>query len=211
MLPLYPDNEGIIFNEKYLTKTKNILKTIFPEYERYEDVVRVIDIPSTSDGYNMRICMNADLSRAMGFLTPHRIKLPRRQTVVEYEDYTGDDKAWRWRYHMAEQLAARIDPTRFGVKGFYLFGSTGSGTAGPGSDIDIIIHFEGDDSQQKELLSWLDGWSMSLAEINYMNTGYKMDRILDVHIITDEDIKNKDSFAIKINHPVDPAIPLKIS
>ena len=211
VLPLYPDNEGIIFNEKYLTKTKNILKTIFPEYERYEDVVRVIDIPSTSDGYNMRICMNADLSRAMGFLTPHRIKLPRRQTVVEYEDYTGDDKAWRWRYHMAEQLAARIDPTRFGVKGFYLFGSTGSGTAGPGSDIDIIIHFEGDDSQQKELLSWLDGWSMSLAEINYMNTGYKMDRILDVHIITDEDIKNKDSFAIKINHPVDPAIPLKIS
>jgi hypothetical protein len=44
-----------------------------------------------------------------------------------------------------------------------------------------------------------------------MNTGYRMDKILDVHIITDEDINNKDSFAIKINHPIDPAIPLKIS
>ena len=211
VLPLYPDNEGIIFNEKYLNKSRNTLKTIFPEYERFEDVVKVIDIPSVSDGYNMSICMNADLSQAIGFLTPHKIKLSHKRRVVEYEDYTGDDKAWRWRYHMAEQLAARIDSSRFGVKGFYLFGSTGSGTAGPGSDIDIIIHFEGNDTQLKELESWLDGWSTSLAEINYMNTGYKMDKILDVHIITDEDINNKDSFAIKINHPADPAIPLKIS
>ena len=211
VLPLYPDNDGIIFNERYLTKSTSILKTIFPEYERFEEVVRVIDIPSTSDGYNLSICMNSDLSQAMAFLTPHRIKLSRQPKVLEYEDYTGDDKAWRWRSHMAEQMAAKIDSTRLGVKGFYLFGSTALGTAGPGSDIDIIIHFDGDDSQRTELVSWLDGWSMSLAEINYMNTGYRMDKILDIHIITDEDIKNKDSFAIKINHPVDPAISLKTS
>ena len=210
VLPLYPDNDGIIFNERYLTKSANILKTIFPEYERFEDVVRVIDIPSTSDGYNLSICMNADLSKALAFLTPHKIKLSRRPRV-EYDDYSGDDKAWRWRSHMAEQIAAKIDSARFGVKGFYLFGSTASGTAGPGSDIDIIIHFKGNESQRNELVTWLDGWSMSLAEINYMNTGYRLDKILDVHIITDEDIKNKDSFAIKINHPVDPAISLKTS
>jgi len=211
VLPLYPDNKGIIFNEKYLTKSKNILKTIFPEYERFVDVVRVIDVPATSDGYNMSICMNAELSQAIGFLTPHKIKIPRQQSVVEYEDYTGDDKAWRWRYHMAELLASRIDAERFGVKGFYLFGSTSTGTAGPGSDIDIIIHFDGNENQRKNLENWLEGWSMSLAEINYMNTGYRMEKMLDVHIITDEDIKNRDSFAIKINHPVDPAIPLKTS
>lgn len=211
VLPLYPDNEGIIFNEKYLTKSRNILKTIFPEYEKFEEVVRVIDVPSTSDGYNLSICMNADLSQALGFLTPHRIKLSRQQAVVEYDDYTGDDKAWRWRSHMAEQIALKVDSTRLGVKGFYLFGSTASGTAGPGSDIDILIHFKGNETQRAELVSWLDGWSMSLAETNYMNTGYRMDKILDVHIITDEDINNKDSFAIKINHPIDPAIPLKIS
>ncbi len=211
VLPLYPDDVGIIFNEKYLTKSKNILKTIFPEYERFENVIKVIDVPASSDGYNLSICMNADLSQALGFLTPHRIKLPSRKRVVEYEDYIGDDKAWRWRYHMAEQLAARIDSDRFGVKGFYLFGSTGSGTAGPGSDIDILIHFEGNETQRTDLTTWLDGWSTSLAEINYMNTGYRMNKILDVHIVTDEDIKNKDSFAIKIDHPVDPAISFKTS
>ncbi len=211
VLPLYPDDSGIVFNEKYLTKSKNILKTIFPEYEKYEDIIRVINVQDSSDGNNLSICMNADLSQALGFLTPHRIKLPRQQKVVEYEDYTGDDKAWRWRYHMTEQLAVRVDSSRFGVKGFYLFGSTGSGTAGPGSDIDILIHFEGDETQRTDLENWLEGWSTSLAEVNYMNTGYRMDKILDVHIITDEDIKNKDSFAIKIDHPVDPAISLKTS
>lgn len=112
---------------------------------------------------------------------------------------------------MAELLASRIDSKRFGVKGLYLFGSTSTGTAGPGSDIDIIIHFDGDDSQRKALESWLEGWSISLAEINYMNTGYRLDKMLDVHIVTDEDINNRDSFAIKINHPVDPAISLKTS
>lgn len=211
VLPLYPDDQGIIFNEKYLTRTKNILKTIFPEYERFEDVVKVIDVPASSDGFNLSICMNADLSQALGFLTPNIIKITKSIKTIEYDDYAGDDKAWRWRYHMAEQLAARVDANRFGVKGFYLFGSTGAGTAGPGSDIDILIHFEGNKNQRSELENWLEGWSMSLAEINYMKSGYKMDKILDVHIITDEDIKNKDSFAIKINHPVDPAIPLNIS
>ncbi|MGI6085285.1 MAG: PEP/pyruvate-binding domain-containing protein [Acetivibrionales bacterium] len=211
VLPLYPDDDGIIFNEKYLTKSKNILKTIFPEYERFEDVIRVIDVPAQSEGLNLSICMNADLSQALAFLTPHKIKLPRQQKTIEYEDYTGDEKAWRWRYRIAEQLAAKIDSKRFGVNGFYLFGSTGSGTAGPGSDLDILIHFTGNETQRNDLVNWLEGWSMCLAEINYMNTGYRIDKLLDYHIITDEDIKNKDSFAIKINHPVDPAIPLKIS
>lgn len=211
VLPLYPDDQGIIFNEKYLTRSKNILKSIFPEYERFEDVIKVIDVPASSDGYNLSICMNAELSQVLGFLTPNIIKVSKSIKTIEYDDNTGDEKAWRWRYHMAEQLAKRVDSKRFGVKGFYLFGSTGAGTAGPGSDIDILIHFEGDENQRQSLENWLEGWSMSLAEINYMRSGYKMDKILDVHIITDEDIRNKDSFAIKINHPVDPAIPLKIS
>lgn len=211
VLPLYPDDPGIIFNEKYLTRSRNILKSIFPEYERFQDVIKVIDVPATSDGYNLSICMNAELSQAIGFLTPNIIKVTRNVRTIEYDDNTGDDKAWRWRYHIAEQLASRLDTRRFGVKGVYLFGSTSTGTAGPGSDIDLLIHFEGSKTQRKSLEDWLEGWSMSLAEINYMKSGYRMDKMLDVHIITDEDIRNKDSFAIKINHPVDPAIPLKIS
>ena len=49
-----------------------------------------------------------------------------------------------------------------------------------------------------------------MDEINYMRTGYKSGGLLDVHIITDEDISKKTSYAVKIGATTDPAqeIPL---
>ena len=78
-------------------------------------------------------------------------------------------------------------------------------TAGPGSDIDILIHFQGTDEQLSKLHLWLEGWSLSLAETNYLRTGYRSDGLLDIHIITDEDIANKTSYAVKIGAVTDPA------
>lgn len=207
-LPLYPDDPEIIFNEAYLTKTENILGKLFPEYKKYEDVVRVIDIPRSSEGHTLCIAMNAEIQKAVGFLTLRPIRIPREISPIKYEEYTGEEKAWRWRYHMAEQIALQIDSKRFGVKAVYLFGSTSNGTAGPGSDIDLLIHFDGNKKQKDDLLNWLEGWNISLAEVNYLKTGYRMNKILDVHIVTDEDIQNKNSFAVKINHATEPAQPL---
>lgn len=204
-LPLYPDEQGIVFNEKYLTRAENVLTRLLPEYKHYEHVVRVIHVPHSSQGYTLSLAMNADLGEALGFLTPHPIKITREIKPIEYDEYTGDDNAWRWRHHMAEQIALQMDYSRFHVKAIYLFGSTSDGTAGSGSDIDLLIHFYGNEQQKKDLMHWLDGWSQSLAEINFMKTGYRMHQMLDIHIITDEDIRNKDSFAIKIDHPTEPA------
>jgi len=117
---------------------------------------------------------------------------------------------WEWRYKMAEKICTRLDFEKFGVKGFYIFGSTKNATAGPASDIDILIHFRGDQKQKECLLIWMDGWSQALAEINEQKTGYESDGLLDVHLITDEDIKNKTSFAVKINAITDAARPLKV-
>lgn len=208
-LPVYPDDENVIFNERYLTRSKNLLGSLFPDYSNYEDVVKVIDVPDSSGGYTLSIAMNAMLGEALAFLTPHPVKI-KQDEKSGYHDAGVGETAWRWRHHMAERLASHIDSTRFGVKAVYLFGSTATGTAGHGSDIDLLIHFTGTEEQKADLLNWLDGWSLSLAEINYMKTGYNMKKLLDVHIITNEDIKNKSSFAIRINHAVDPAQPLKI-
>ena len=73
-----------------------------------------------------------------------------------------------------------------------------------------MIHFDGTEEQKKELDTWLNGWSHALSEINYLNTGYKSNGLLDIHYITDDDIKNRNSFAIKINSVFDPATPLKV-
>ena len=124
------------------------------------------------------------------------------------------DDHWTWRLRMAEKLASELDPTKFGVTACYVFGSTKNATAGPGSDIDILIHFQGCRDKLKELELWLDGWSLCLAELNYEKTGYiSAGGLLDVHIITDENIERKCSFAVKIGAITDPAreLPLKDS
>ncbi|MGD9092413.1 MAG: nucleotidyltransferase domain-containing protein [Anaerolineales bacterium] len=115
---------------------------------------------------------------------------------------------WQWRLRSAEALAAQLDPERFGVRGLYIFGSTKNATAGPESDIDILIHFRGTDAQRKELRAWLEGWSLCLGYFNYLHTGYKVGDLLDIHIITDEDIKNQTSYAVKIGAITDAARPL---
>lgn len=209
-LPLYPDDPGSIYNEKYLLRAENSLRTILPEHKDFEHVVRVIHVPHTSPGHTLCIAMNGELGKALGFLTPHTIKISPTVKPVDYDDYIGDEKAWRWRYHMAEQIARHMNSHEFGVKAVYLFGSTSNGTAGPGSDIDLLIHFQGNEHQRKDLLNWLDGWNKALAEINFMKTGYRMDKMLDAHVITDEDIQNRNSFAIKINHASEPAQPLSM-
>ena len=115
---------------------------------------------------------------------------------------------WSWRLQFTERIAARLDPVRFGVEAMYVFGSTKNATAGPGSDIDLLIHFRGNSHQLADLRMWLDGWSLCLGELNYLRTGYKSGGLLDVHIITDEDIANKTSYAVKIGAVTDPARPL---
>ena len=60
------------------------------------------------------------------------------------------------------------------------------------------------------MLQWLEGWSLCLDEINYLRTGYRSGGLLDVHIVTDDDIAKKTSYAVKINAITDAARPLKL-
>ena len=118
------------------------------------------------------------------------------------------DTHWRWRLQAVEGIAAQLNPERFGVKALYLFGSVKNATAGPMSDIDLLIHFQGTELQRNELLAWLEGWSASLDQINYQRTGNKTQGILDVHLVTDEEVEKRTGFAVKIGAITDAARPL---
>ncbi len=215
-LPLYPDDKDIVFNEAFLTRTNSVLEQILPEYAYLGNVIRVIDVPAARAGHVLKISMNADLEEALAYLAaPSGETIPDHTgfnqvgtTAVASEPFI-EDRFWRWRYYMAEHIAERLDLEYFGVQGLYVFGSTNNGTAGPGSDIDLLVHMQGDQQQQEELLLWLKGWSQCLAEMNYLKTGYASEGLLDIHIVTDEDIANKSSFAVKIGAITDPAHPLK--
>lgn len=100
---------------------------------------------------------------------------------------------------MARVLAGHIDMEHFGVKAVYLIGSTKEATAGAHSDIDLLVHVEGSECQQAELKAWMEGWGLCLAEFNYLKTGEPVKNgLIDLHLVTDEDIKNNTSYAVMI-------------
>lgn len=67
-LPLYPDDEGVVFNEAFLLHAENQLPRFLPEFAWLSHVVRVIDVPAATNGQVLRVLMNADEERAIGFL-----------------------------------------------------------------------------------------------------------------------------------------------
>jgi predicted nucleotidyltransferase len=111
---------------------------------------------------------------------------------------------------MAERLASRLDGPRLGVTALYLVGSVKHATAGASSDIDLLVVFEGTAEQRRELLAWLEGWSLCLDELNAIRTGRRIGHLLDVHLVTADDIAHRTSYAVKIGSPTDPARPLHL-
>ena len=208
-LPLYPDDEGIIFNQDFLSNSENILSELLPEFSIIENIVHVIDVRAMTGGHILKILMNAELSGAFGIFAP-----PTQDIDVEIEYREPGDRLisdhWRWRTRMAEKIAQQLDGIKFGVKGIYLYGSTKNGIAGPGSDIDLLVHIDKDKGKKEELNIWFEGWSLCLSEMNFLRCGYKAEGLLDIYYITDEDIKNQTSYAAKIGSVSDAARPLKL-
>jgi len=119
----------------------------------------------------------------------HRIGeyLEWKQRELSGERLGAAPEHWRWRQRFAERIAVAIDPNRFGVQGVYLFGSTEVGDAGVGSDIDLIVVCDGDDRQRKELDTWLEGWSLCLAEVSFQLYGVPSQGLLDVKFLDSEE------------------------
>jgi len=205
-LPLYPADDKAIFNQRFFERAKNVLADVLPEYASLAGVIKLIDVPQNADDRVLRILLNADLDEGIGYLAAPRSEAEPISVIDGHDRYK--ENYWHWRLQSAKEIAAQIDPDRFGVAGFYVFGSTKNATAGPGSDIDLLIHFRGTPEQLEKLNYWLEGWSLSLAELNYLRTGYKSSGLLDVHIITDKDIAEKSSYAVKIGAATDAARPL---
>ena len=208
-LPLYPDDRGISFNESFFVDSPNLLKNILPQFADLESVIKVIDVKKVTNGKILRVLMNAVQEEAVGLLCH-----PQSQVVYDDErresPLVATEEHWKWRHSMAERIGASLDAHTFDVDGIYLFGSTKNASAGPASDIDLLIHFSGNETQRQELEQWLDGWSKCLDEMNFLKTGCRTDGLLDVHIITNEDIERRSSFAVKIGAVTDPALQLPL-
>jgi hypothetical protein len=210
-IPLYPDEEEGFLDETYLRRAPNLMPHMIPDAAALDEVVRVIEVAREGESRVLRVLMNADLDEAVGIFDVPRAMPKEAPSPGDAMVAAPVEAHWRWRLRMAERIAQDLDHERFGVKAIYVFGSVKNATAGPSSDIDLLIHDAGPGSTRSELDLWLDGWSRSLAEVNYLRTGYRQRGLLDVHYVTDDDIENRTSFAVKIDAVTDAArvLPLE--
>ncbi|MGA2296559.1 MAG: nucleotidyltransferase domain-containing protein [FCB group bacterium] len=174
----------------------------------WTNVKNVIDSIEKKEGKLFKILSKYNIEEIVNYFeSPSKDVNSPEELEVILDNRSG--KHWKWRLEMAEKIAENIDATRFGVKAVYLTGSVKNAISGPGSDIDLTVHFSGNESQLKVLNAWLEGWSLCLSEMNFQKTGVKTDYMLDVHIITDDDIANKTSYAVQIDTVTDKAKLLK--
>ena len=207
-LPLYPDDEGAIFNETFLKQSANLLSEMLPEYASLAKVIKVIDVPKNANGLVLRVLMNADTEEAIGLLSVPKTSIEQKRLDRAANQAVHVEDHWRWRMEMAERIAAAAHPLWPGIRAMYVIGSAKNATARAHSDIDLLIHFEGDSLERVQLEKWLDGWSMALDEMNYLRTGFRSGKLLDVYFTNDHEISMREGLAAKIGAVTDAARPL---
>ncbi|MBM3319206.1 MAG: PEP/pyruvate-binding domain-containing protein [Candidatus Eisenbacteria bacterium] len=69
-LPLYPDESGNLFNERFFRESPNMLVSLFPEAAEEAEAVRVIHVPSARGGLFLHLYMNTDKQKALAVLGP---------------------------------------------------------------------------------------------------------------------------------------------
>ena len=70
-LSLYPDNPNVVFNQEFFNGSPNCLSELLPSDSVYSDYIKVIHVPRASQGRLLRVVMNAEESRALGYLRPY--------------------------------------------------------------------------------------------------------------------------------------------
>jgi len=177
----------MIIDTQFLPEEQKLLNTIASRISRY--------------------LFNLQLENTLNLLHNNTIQ---EEQQPEHILPSSHDSHWIWRKKMAEIIVSKMDFEKFGVKGVYLIGSSKTAEAGPASDIDLLIHISDEPLLRIQLIAWMEGWSFCLSEMNYEKTGYHTDGLLDIHLVTDEDIKKKTSYAVMIGSPYNSAKPLKV-
>lgn len=189
-LPLYPDDEDILFNEDFFQNNENVLSQFLPEYAHLSDTVKVINVSETTNGKILRLLMNADDDEAIAFITDRTT-----QTTYTLEEsssaHISVHEALQWRWSIAEHFAKSVDKIKYGIQSIYLFGTVFNNSASANSDIDMLVISDNIELTRGEFFTWLDGWNQALSQVNFHKYGIHINKMIDLHIVSSEEISDK--------------------
>jgi pyruvate,water dikinase len=69
-LPVYPEEAGAVYNERFFDEAPNRLGELLPEYADVAAYLKLIDVPASSDGQYLHVAMSQPESVAIGYLGP---------------------------------------------------------------------------------------------------------------------------------------------
>ncbi|RMF05384.1 MAG: hypothetical protein D6768_01250 [Chloroflexi bacterium] len=67
-LALFPDSAGSVFNRPFFEQSPNALPRFLPEYATFAKHIRVIDVPDVTQGKFLRVVMNSEKNKGLGYL-----------------------------------------------------------------------------------------------------------------------------------------------
>lgn len=169
-----------IFNRK--------LKQTFSFWDKEK---RTFDALSEKEGKLIQILTNYDIDYAIKLLNnPARF-------VYSADDNTNDsgEYHWSWRMRIADSLVEKIGTSdvalsKFGIVKMAVIGSVAEKNVEAKDDIDILVHFRGEDCHRERLLAWIDGWSNAIGEMYFQKSGIYLNNFIDLHFVLDEDLSS---------------------
>ena len=133
-----------------------------------------------------QLLLNAIARRISQFLSLSSTDITNNEEYIESH--------WEWRMRMANEICHYADFGDLQIQSVYIAGSTKNASAGPASDIDLIIVHTAENTIK--ITEYFRGWSHCLASWNEMRTGIKQkDGLLDIHLLHKNELGSANSWA----------------
>jgi hypothetical protein len=68
-LPVYPDDPQSAFNHEFFQNASNILSLLLPDAKRFEEFIKVIDVPAVTDGKWAHVVADPRQQKALCFIS----------------------------------------------------------------------------------------------------------------------------------------------
>jgi len=193
-LPLYPDDEDAIFNERFFRTSKNILTEVLPEFDFLQKYISVIDVPSSKNGKILKVLMNGDEGQGLAiFCESENVCKEEKFSKPLLIQSESEESHASWRLSMIKKLADEIDFQKYDIDAIYLEEQQGN------HPVEMIVHNHTFPDNINELKVWLEGWNSSFSYMNFLKTGISFESILKITYLTDQDLQEKNEIAIRYN------------
>ncbi|MGQ9819046.1 MAG: PEP/pyruvate-binding domain-containing protein [Candidatus Kapaibacteriales bacterium] len=196
--PIYLDDEATFFDELFIQKSRNFLHNLIDGYYHLSNVLKVINVQKETNGKILRVLANGDLNLAVGFFIESQTSPIYYLSSEKEKSELQLEEPWEKRWKFVEKMIDALNLKKYGIKAIYLFGTVYNRTAKESSDIDLLVHYDGNPENLIALKAWFEPWNYLLQEIIFTTTGFRLKKALDVYYITDEECNKQNYYFVEI-------------